>query len=72
MTSSTEKIKEKLRAKIKECRKKLSLTQLELGIQADVTEDYVHSLEAGRRTPSLDVLCRLADALKVEPYELLK
>lgn len=72
MASSTEKTKEKLKTNIKTYRKKLSLTQLKLSIQAGLSCDYVHEIETGRRNPSLDVLCRLADALKIEPYELLK
>ncbi len=72
MTSGSEKIKEKLGKNIRKYRKALKLTQFELCVQADVTEDYIHFLETGKRIPSLDVLGRLADALKVEPYELLK
>jgi len=43
-----------------------------LSIQVNITEDYLQSIEVGRRKPSLDVLEKLAKALKVEPYELLK
>ncbi len=50
----------------------LGFTQLQLSIKAEVSKDFIYDLEAGRRNPSLDVLCKLADALKVEPYELLK
>ena len=67
MTSGIEKIMKNIRKH----RKELKLTQFELSIQADVTEDYIQFLETGKRKPSLDVLARIADALKVEPYELL-
>lgn len=72
MASNTKQIKEKLKNNIKTYRKKLGLTQVELAIQADISTYYLSDLEISRGNPSLDVLCRLADALKVEPYELLK
>lgn len=72
MASKEDKISEKLKTNIKFFRKKLKLTQFELSVQADIAEDYLQSIEAGRRKPSLDVLGKLAEALKIEPYELLK
>lgn len=72
MTRSTIKTKEKLRQNIRKYRKEHKLTQLQLGIKTELSKDFIYDLEAGRRTPSIDVLCKLADALKVEPYELLK
>ena len=72
MTSGSEKIKEKLGKNIRKYRKELKLTQFELSIQTDVTEDYIHFLETGKRIPSLDVLGKLADALKIEPHQLLE
>ncbi len=72
MTSGLEKIKENLGKNIRKYRKILKFTQFELGIQMDVTEDYIQALETGRRTPSAKILGKLADTLKVEPYELLK
>ena len=72
MTSGTEKIKENLKINIKKYRKSLKWTQYELSIQADVTHDHIQFIETGRRMPSLHVLGKIADALKVEPYELLK
>lgn len=72
MTSSMEKIQESLKTNIRKFRKKRKFTQFELGVQTDVTENYIQLLETGIRKPSLEVLCKLADALGVEPYELLK
>lgn len=71
MTSGIEKIKEKLGPNIRKFRKALKLTQRELSIQADFSEDYIRFLETGRNTPTMSALGRLADALKVEPFELL-
>ncbi|MCX4274168.1 MAG: helix-turn-helix transcriptional regulator [Candidatus Gastranaerophilales bacterium] len=72
MASGIEKIKAKLGPNIRKYRKALTLTQRELSIQADVSEDYIRFLENGRNTPTMAVLGRLADALKIEPHELLK
>lgn len=72
MTSSTKKTAEKLRANVQKHRVRLKLTRLQLSIQADVSKDYIYDIEAGRRVPKLDVICRLADAFKIEPFELLK
>ena len=72
MASSTRKIKENLKNNMKFYRKKLGLTQIQLSIQADVSTYYISDLETGRRNPSLEVLCKIADALKIEAYELLK
>lgn len=72
MTSSTTDVKENLRQNIRKYRMALKLTQVQLGIRAGLSKDFIYSVEMGRRTPSIDVLCKLADALKVQPYELLK
>ena len=71
MASGEEKILKNLGVNIRKYRKISNLTQRELGIQVDVTQDYIRFLETGRNTPSMQVLGRLADALKIEPYELL-
>ena len=72
MANKEDELAKKLGSNIKKYRKILNLTQFELSIQADIAEDYLQSLELGRRKPSLDVLAKIADALKVELYELLK
>ena len=72
MANKEAELAKKLGSNIKKYRKILNLTQFELSIQADIAEDYLQSLEVGRRKPSLDVLAKIADALKVELYELLK
>ncbi len=72
MANKEDELAKKLGSNIKKYRKILNLTQFELSIQADIAEDYLQSLEVGRRKPSLDVLAKIADALKVELYELLK
>jgi XRE family transcriptional regulator of biofilm formation len=57
---------------IRDLREKEGLTQEELAFKARVTPGYVAQLELGlRKNPSLDVVRRLARALKVPLAELL-
>ncbi len=72
MANNKDDLAKKLGNNIKIFRKKLKLTQLELSIQAVIAEDYLQSIEVGRRKPSLDVLEKIAKALKIELYELFK
>jgi len=47
------------------------LTQEQLAERAGIGNAYVAILEAGERSPSFKVLAALAEALRVEPWELL-
>lgn len=53
-------------------RKASGLTQAKLAERLRVTQPVVAALEAGRRVPSLTVLQDVANALRVDPRELLK
>lgn len=44
----------------------------ELARRARISQAYVVALEGGQRTPTIDVLARLAEALGLEPTELLE
>lgn len=66
MASNIDRIKENIRINIRKYRKKRGLTQLQLGVQADVTEGHIRALEAGRKKPGLDVLCKIADVLEID------
>ncbi len=58
---------------VRELREKTGLTQEELARKARVTPGYVAQLELGmRKNPSLDVVRRLARALRVPLAELLE
>jgi len=48
--------------------KNLSLS--ELAKLSGVSKTYTHSIEAGDRMPSIEVICKLAVALKVPSYFL--
>lgn len=51
--------------RIKKARKKLNLTQEQLGEMADVTSAYIGQIERNERTPSLKRLKKMAKQLDV-------
>lgn len=51
-------------------RKKLHLSQRDFANKAGVSFEYVNKIESGRQFPSLGMLERLADALKMSAKEL--
>lgn len=51
---------------LKSAREKAGLTQLELSGMVGVSRAYYADVERGRYTPSLKVLSRLADILKID------
>lgn len=48
------------------------LSQEEVAFAAGMKRSYLSDLERGTRNPSVRALGRLADALEIEPAELLK
>lgn len=56
---------------IVEARREQGCSTRELARRARISQAYVVALEAGRRTPTIDVLARLAEALSIEPSVLL-
>jgi len=52
-------------------RRRKGLSQEELALEAGMKRAYVSDLERGTRNPSVRALGRLAEALQVEPAELL-
>ncbi len=48
------------------------VSQEKLAEMANVHRNYVGRLERAEQSPSLDLICRLARALKVRPAELLE
>jgi len=57
---------------VRRARQKAGLTQEQLAHDAKIDLTYAGGIERGRRNPSVEVLGRLADALGVEPADLLK
>ena len=56
---------------IKRFRTQKGLKQDVLAEKVDLSEKYISDLETGRRIGSFETLVALANALEVEPYELL-
>ena len=57
--------------RLRELRKKRSLTQEALAESADLSGNYISDLELGLKVPSLTILVRLSQALEVATPELL-
>lgn len=57
---------------IKGLRKEKNISQLELAERGNFNRTYVSDLERGVKQASLSTILRLAGALEVQPYELLK
>jgi transcriptional regulator with XRE-family HTH domain len=47
------------------------ISQEDLAYEADVNRTYLSKLEKGVSYPGLEIVAKLADALEVEPAELL-
>lgn len=57
---------------LKRYREAKALSQEALAFEADLHRTYVSGVERGIRNPSVVSVARLADALGIEPYKLLK
>ena len=69
MTNSTEII---LRTNIKKYREKAGLTQEQLSETAGISSDYLSEIERGKKIPSMKRFFKIAKALNLLPYKLLK
>lgn len=57
---------------VRRLRQVAGLTQEQLAFEASIDLTYVGGIERGRRNPSLLVMVRIAEALKVEPEILME
>ncbi|GBR72858.1 putative transcriptional regulators [Candidatus Termititenax aidoneus] len=53
---------------LKKLRASAGLSQLKLAERCDVSGNYIGIIESGKRFPSVEMLEKLAQALKVHPY----
>jgi transcriptional regulator with XRE-family HTH domain len=60
-----------LGANVRRHRQLKGMTQEQLALEAGMERSYVSDLERGTRNPTVRALGRLAEALGVEPKELL-
>ncbi len=62
-------IEEKVGKRIKELRRKLNISQEELGFRSGVHRTYIASLEVGKRNVSINTLEKIVNALEVSLSE---
>lgn len=58
-------------AELRKARQAANLTQENLAFEAGVDRTYVSQLENGRKSPTLDVVFRLCNALGISASELV-
>ena len=56
---------------VRAARDRLGLSQEALADEAEIDRTYISGIERGKRNPSVDLLARLAEALKTTPAALL-
>jgi transcriptional regulator with XRE-family HTH domain len=58
--------------RLKERRKALGLTQAQLFEQTGITTAYISFIERGRGNPTLDMMVKLADAVELEVWDMIR
>ena len=56
---------------LRTARTKAGLTQEELAFEAEISRNYVSLLELNQKSPTLDVLFRICEALEISAGELI-
>ena len=64
------KLREYLASNIKKYRKERKMTQADLADLCDTSANYIAIIEICNRFPREDMIEKIAEALKVEPFEL--
>ena len=59
-------------SRLKEERQKANMSQIELSLAADLSQNQVNCIESGRNIPNLYTLLKLCDALNICPEILFK
>lgn len=62
--------KELIGKRIQELRKRQGLSQEQVAEKAEISSNYLSRIECGKENPTLDMLIKLAQALKVEMREM--
>jgi len=55
---------------LKEFRKKEGLSQMKLAEYCNTSSSYIGEIEIGRKFPSTEMIEKIAETLKIEPYHL--
>jgi transcriptional regulator with XRE-family HTH domain len=56
---------------LRKARREAKLTQEQLSFEAEVDRTYISELEHDKKSPTLDVLFRLCDAMGIRASELI-
>ena len=70
-TPRKKKTRKKLGKKIKELRKQNNISQDQLAFESGLSRQYISYLESGFKSPTIDTLLSIADALNVKVKDLL-
>lgn len=54
------------------CRQAKGLTQEQFAVQSGFSQQYISTLEKGRRNPTIVTIYELAEALGVTPVDLIR
>jgi transcriptional regulator with XRE-family HTH domain len=65
-------VTQRFAANMRELRIGRGVSQGELARILGMTENYLYRLERAERAPSMEVIAKVAEALKVDPAELIK
>lgn len=57
--------------RIKEVRTDLKISQKKLAKNAKISQGYLSELENNRKNPTLKMICKISDALQIEPSEII-
>ena len=57
---------------LKEFRKKEGLSQMKLAEYCNTAPSYIGQIETGQRFPSMELIEKIADTLRIEPYQFFK
>jgi transcriptional regulator with XRE-family HTH domain len=57
---------------LKEFRKNEGLSQMKLAEYCDTATSYIGDIEIGRRFPSMEMIEKMANVLRIEPYHFFK
>ena len=70
MIRSSQKTREKLGKKVQKLRKELGVSQEQFAFKVGISRTHAGHIEQGRKSPSLEVLEKVARVLKVKVKDL--
>lgn len=72
MDEQKRKITEEVGNRIRYFRRLKSISQEELALRANLNPAYFGQVERGLKCPTIDTLCKIANALEIPPAQLLQ